>query len=102
MSSDRQQQIVAALGAELERQANAGGATPLRLSGAGNDRLVSVSGQLDLLALATAIDGALGGDTLDAGPAPANVKGPRGAGSSPKEAADQGLAPEELDASNDD
>jgi hypothetical protein len=85
MSAERQQRIVEALRAELARQSEAGGA----------------SGKPDLLALATAVDAALGGDTLEAGPAPADVKGPRGAGSSPKEAAEQGLMPDQLDASND-
>ena len=47
MSAERQQAIVVALTAELARQAKAGGG-----------RLAEISGQLDLLALATAIDAA--------------------------------------------
>ncbi len=90
MSAERQQAIVVALSAELARQAKAGGG-----------RLAEISGQLDLLALATAIDAALGGDTLEAAGAAADTKGPAGSGSSPKDGSDQWLATDQLDASND-
>ena len=85
MSAERQQAILSALSAELARQAGVGGAA-LKLSGIASDRLVGIDGKVDVLALATAIDAALGGDTLDAGP--------------PTDA-DEGLTPDELDASND-
>jgi hypothetical protein len=101
MSAERQQLILRALRDELTRQAGEESEMPPRISGAVTDRLVAVDGQIDLIALATAIDAALGGDTLEAGPSEADTKGPRGAGSSPKGAADQGLTPDELDASND-
>jgi hypothetical protein len=69
-----------------------------------NDALRGASGRVDAEALATAIDAALGADTLEAGPAPADVAGPPGAGSSPKGAyfdADEGKTPDQLNAAND-
>ena len=83
MSEERKQQILEAITVELK----------------------SSGGRVDPSALATAIDRALGADTLDAGRAPANTRGAPGAGSSPKDAytrADEGKTPEQLDASNDD
>ena len=82
MSEERKQQILDAINAELKTQ----------------------GGTLNPLALAAAIDIALGGDTLEAGPNPANTNGLPGAGSSPKGAYvrfDEGKTPEELNASND-
>ena len=69
-----------------------------------NGALRGTSGAIDPDALATAIDAALGGDTLEAGPAPARVDGSPGAGSSPKGAyadTDEGKTPDELNAAND-
>ena len=83
MSEERRQQILSAITAELARQA----------------------GQLDTVALAAAIDRALGADTLQADPHPADIAGPPGAGASPKgiyARVDEGRSPEQLNASNDD
>ncbi len=102
MSEERRQAILLALRDELARQSREKSAVPPRISGPITDRLVAVDGQIDLVALAMAVDAAQGGDTLEAGPAPADVAGPPGRGASPKHpAAEQGLTPDELDASND-
>jgi hypothetical protein len=83
MSEERKQQILDAIKTEL----------------------ATSGGRMDPLALATAIDAALGGDTLEAGPSPANINGAPAPGSSPKGAyarSDEGKTPDELNASNDD
>ncbi|HTJ57956.1 MAG TPA: hypothetical protein VL418_10380 [Devosiaceae bacterium] len=102
MSEERRQRILTALTRELDRQASADRSDT---AGQGGERrFVLNGGALDLVALATAIDAALGADTLEAGLNPANTNGPEGAGSSPKgaySAADEGKRPDELDASND-
>lgn len=70
-----------------------------------NTELRAQGGTLDPLALASAIDAALGADTLEAGRRAADTDGPPGPGSSPKGAyarADEGRTPGQLNASNDD
>jgi len=70
-----------------------------------NSELKTQGGQVDPLALATAIDAALGADTLEAGRRAADISGPPGAGASPKGAyarIDEGRTPGQLNASNDD
>jgi len=82
MSDERKQVILNAINIELARQ----------------------DGRIDSLALAAAIDAALGSDTLEAGAHPANTAGAPGAGSSPKGSyanADEGKTPDELNAAND-
>jgi len=87
MSDERKQRILDAINTEMKTQ----------------------GASLDPLALATAIDAALGGDVLEAGRNPAAagaaMAGAPGAGSSPKDGryvtADEGKTPDELDASND-
>jgi len=90
MSEERKQRILAAIIGELERQSA--------------DRERAPAGEIDAIALATAVDAALGADTLEAGANPANTAGAAGAGSSPKGAYlsfDEGKTPDELNASND-
>ncbi|MEO8882802.1 MAG: hypothetical protein ABI377_05220 [Devosia sp.] len=82
MSEERKQLILNAINIELARQ----------------------GGEIDPMVLATAVDAALGADTLEAGSRPANTTGAPGAGSSPKNAyanADEGKTPDELNAAND-
>jgi hypothetical protein len=82
MSQERKQIILNAINIELGRQ----------------------DGKIDSLVLATAIDAALGGDTLEAGSRSVNTAGKPGAGSSPKggyAGADEGKTPDELNAAND-
>ena len=86
LSEERRQKILDAINAEVARQ------------GRGNT-------SIDAATLAAAVDAALGGDTLEAGPNPADTKGPAAPGSSPKGAyarTDEGKTPDQLDASNDD
>ena len=67
--------------------------------------LKNSGGRIDPLALAAAIDDALGADTLEADSVAADTKGPPGAGSSPKgvySRIDEGKTPADLNASNDD
>jgi hypothetical protein len=70
-----------------------------------NTTLLTQGGNVDPLALASAIEAALGADTLEAGRRPADTEGPPGAGASPKGAyarVDEGRTPGQLNASNDD
>jgi hypothetical protein len=87
VSEERKQQILNAINVELRTQGNA----------------------LDPVALAGAIDAALGGDALEAGAnlaaGNAAMNGAVSAGSSPKgryTSTDEGKTPDQLDASNDD
>lgn len=83
MSDERKQRILETITAELKAS----------------------GGRIDPLGLAAAIDAALGADTLEADGAPADTRGPPGAGASPKGAyarIDEGRTPDELNASNDD
>jgi hypothetical protein len=106
MTEERKQHILTALVEELERQAGEDRRGHPRLNDRGSERLVGVEGDIDLIALATAIDARLGGDALEvegdpAAPLPA---GPPGPGASPKGAyakADEGKTPDQLNASND-
>jgi len=83
MSDERKQLILEAINTELKTQ----------------------GGKVNPLALASAIDAALGADTLEAGRRAATTDGPPGAGSSPKGAyakTDEGRTPDQINASNDD
>lgn len=105
MSEERRQRILVALRSELDRQAGEERPGRPRLADR-SDRSLSVVGEVDLVALATAIDAALGADarpaaTTAAGDLPG---GPQGAGASPKGAyatVDEGRTPDQLNASND-
>jgi hypothetical protein len=83
MSQERRDTILEALLAELERQSGEARPNAPKLSGRFGDHAYAIDGQVDLLALATAIDGALGGDALTARPV------------------DEGRSPEDLTAEND-
>jgi hypothetical protein len=104
VSEERKEQILDALVAELKRQAGEARAAAPSLSDGGGARRYRVNGEVDAIALATAIDAALGGDALEADPAPVRTAPATGAGSSPRGAyarADEGKTPEDLNASND-
>jgi hypothetical protein len=83
MSQERMDTILEALVAELERQSGEARPDAPRLSGRFGDHACFIDGQVDLMALATAIEGALGGDALGARPV------------------DEGRSPEDLTAEND-
>jgi hypothetical protein len=104
MSEERQETIVEALRNELRRQAAERRPAAPQIGPGSAAQMAAISGEVDLTALAVAIDAALGADTLDPIPQPAGRSLPPGAGSSPKGAyakADEGMTPDELDASND-
>ena len=102
MSEERKQRILTALLAELDTQSfETGKPQPAAQD---NDHRYQIAGEIDVIALATAVDAALGADTLEAGHNPANTTGGAGAGSSPggvEPRPDEGKRPEELNASND-
>jgi hypothetical protein len=90
MGSERRDEIVAGLRAALVRQTGAG-----PTADPAEDRFVAVNGRLDLVALADAVLAALG----EAAPA---RNGPPGKSARGVYAgADEGMTPDELDASND-
>ena len=67
--------------------------------------MTAINGEVDLTALAVAIDAALGADTLDPAPRAADRSASRGTGSNPNGAyarTDEGKTPDQLNASNDD
>jgi hypothetical protein len=90
MAGERRDQIMTGLRTALARQADAAPAAD-----PANDRFVVVSGRLDLVALADAVLAALG-ESAPAGSGPPG-RSARGAYA----AADEGMTPDELDASND-
>lgn len=90
MESERRDGIVAGLRAALARQA---GASPV--ADPANDRFIAVNGRLDLEALADAVLAALG----EAAPARSGPPGRSARGA--YAVADEGMTPDELDASND-
>ena len=102
MSEERKQRILTALLAELDAQSSETGKP--QPAAQGDDHRYRISGEIDVIALATAVDAALGADTLEAGHNPADTTGGEGAGSSPggiEPRPDEGKRPEELNASND-
>lgn len=102
MSEERKQRILTALLAELDAQSSEAGKP--QPAAPGDDHRYRISGEIDVIALATAVDAALGADTLEAGHNPADTTGGEGAGSSPggiEPRPDEGKRPEELNASND-
>jgi hypothetical protein len=90
MGSERRDQIVAGLRAALARQA---GASPV--TDAADDRFIAVNGRLDLAALADAVLTALG----EAAPARSGAPGKSARGA--YAVVNEGMTPDELDASND-
>jgi len=90
MASERRDEIVAGLRAALVRQA---GATPV--ADPADDRFITVNGRLDLTTLADAVLAALG----EAAPARSGPPGKSARGA--YAIADEGMTPDELDASND-
>jgi hypothetical protein len=104
MSEERQETIVEALRNELRRQAEDARPAAPRLASGSAAQMTAINGEVDLTALAVAIDAALGADTLD--PAPrAPLGAPQtGVKASPRGVyarADEGKTPDQLNASND-
>lgn len=104
MSEERQETIAEALRNELARQAGDARPAAPRLAAGSAAQMAAITGEVDLTALAVAIDAALGADTLAPAPRAVDPGMSGSAHSSPKglyARADEGKTPDQLNASND-